>query len=153
MPHSLQLLVGSLTLLWFFLMLADYGWECRKRRGLDSQLRPGAFEMRSERAEYESYSRMRYLAVIVLTYLNSAAVIDSEARDNALFVSPGRLFSVFFLAILFSAILLAIDSYWDRRTRRGLTGIPAGLFWSYFFLRYPALILATITATKMALQS
>jgi hypothetical protein len=133
-PHSLQLLAdGFMTLLRVYFKLADYGWESKKCRGLDVQAPSGRFGQRSERAEHEWYSWSRYLAIILLTYLNSVGVIDSEAQYNERFVSPARMFWAFSAVILFSIVLLAIDGYWDRRRRRGLSRIHAGVFWSYFW--------------------
>lgn len=133
-------------------MLADYGWEAKKGRGLDMQVRLPAFGMQSERAEYAWYSWIRYLVIILLAYLNSIGAIDSEPPDHDGLVSPARMVCAFAAVIVFSIALLAIDGYWDRRRRRGLSGIHAAIFWSYFWLRYPALILATIIATKRGLQ-
>jgi hypothetical protein len=151
--HNFLLFAGGfLTLFWLFFMLADYGWEVKKCRGLDVQVRLRAFGMQSERAEYEWYSWIRYLAIILLAYLNSIGVIDSEPAANDGLVSPVRMVWAFSAVILFSIALLAIDRYWDRKRRCGLRRIHAAIFWSYFWLRYPALILATIAATKRGLQ-
>ncbi len=108
--------------------------------------------MRSERAEYEAYSWIRYLAAILLTYLNTIDVFNYERQDNDTIVSPIRMFWAFSVLILFSIGLLAIDGFWDRMRRRRLTRVYEMAFWSYFWLRYPALFLATMTATKRGLQ-
>ena len=153
MSHSLVLLaVGVVAFSWLLFMLADYGWERRKCRGLDAQGRPSRFGMRSERAEYEWYSWIRYLVIILLTYINAVGVIDSEPQQTEILVSPVRMVWAFSAVILLSSALLAIDGYWDRRRQRKLSRIHAGVFWAYFWLRYLALILATITATKRGLQ-
>lgn len=134
-------------------MVADYGWERRKRRGLDAQVRPGKIIMRSERAEYGWYSWTRYALIILLTYLNSAAVINFNPTGNESLMSPGRVVVAFSAVILISIALRAIDGFWDRKRQRGLCGRHATLFWSYYWLRYPVLIVATITATKRGLHS
>jgi hypothetical protein len=152
--HSVLLFTGGfLTFFCLFLILADYGWESKKRRGLDARVRPSAFGMRSERSEYEWYSWIRYLVIILLAYLNSVGEIASVPAQNESLASPLRMVWAFSLVILFSVVLLAVDEYWDRKRRRGLNGLLAGVFWSYFWLRYPALILATIAATKAGLSS
>jgi uncharacterized membrane protein len=133
-------------------MLADYGWERKKRRSLDSQVRTSWLGKRSERAEYEWYSWIRYLAVIFMAYLNTIAVIDSKLQDNEGVVSPLRMVWASSVVIFLSIVLLATDAYWDRKWRRGLNGTYARVFWFYFWLRYPALVLATITAAKRGLQ-
>jgi len=148
----LPLFAGILIFLWLFFMLADYGWERKKRRGLDSQVRTSWLGKRSERAEYEWYSWIRYLAVVLVAYLNTIAVIDSKSQDNEGLVSPPRMAWAFSVVIFFSIVLLAIDGYWDRRWRRGLNRTYARVFWFYFWLRYPALVLATITATRRGLH-
>ena len=153
LPHILVLLAaGVLVFFWLFFMLADYGWERKKCRGLDARVRPSRFGMRSERAEYDWYSWIRYLVIILLTYINAVGAIDSQFQDTESHVSPVRMVWAFFAVILFSIALLAIDGYWDRRRKRGWSRIYAIAFWLYFWLRYPALILATITATERGLQ-
>jgi hypothetical protein len=148
-------LLGGGVLIFFllFFMVADYGWERRKRRGLDAQVRPGKFILRSERAEYEWYSRTRYALIILLTCLNSAAVANSNPTSNESLMSPERVVVAFSAVILISIALGAIDGYWDRKRQRGLTGRHGALFWSHYWLRYPVLILATIAATKRVLQA
>ena len=143
---------GTLTLFWIFFILTDYGWERKKQRGLDVQPRPGRLGMQSERTEYEAFSWIRYLAVILLTYFNTIDVLNYERQVNDSMVSPTRMFWVFSALILCSVGLLAIDRSWDRMRRRGLTRVYEMAFWSYFWLRYPALFLATMTATKRGLQ-
>jgi hypothetical protein len=70
--HGILLLAaGVLTFFGCFFMLADYGWERKKCRGLATQARPSTFGMRSERTEYESYSWIRYLVIMLLTYVNA----------------------------------------------------------------------------------
>lgn len=153
MSRGLSLLeAATVTLFWFFFILADFDWEKKKQRGLDVQARPGRLGMRSERAEYEAYSWIRYLAAILLTYLNTIDVFNYERQDNDTIVSPIRMFWAFSVLILFSIGLLAIDGFWDRMRRRRLTRVYEMAFWSYFWLRYPALFLATMTATKRGLQ-
>ena len=153
MSHSLVLLsAGVVTFSWLFFMLADYRWEKKKRRGLDLKVRPARFGTQSERAEYEWYSWIRYLAVILVTYLNTAGLMTSEPGNTEGIVSPIRIVWAFSFVIFLSIVLLAIDGYWDRMRRRGLNRIHASLFWSYFWLRYPVLIWTTITATKRGLQ-
>jgi hypothetical protein len=150
--HSFALFAaGVLTFFWLLFMLADYDWERKKWRGLDAQGRTGTFGMRSERAEYEWYSWIRYLVIILLTYVNAVGVIDSGRQNTESLVLPARMFWAFSVVILFSILLVAIDAYWDRRRQQGLSGIYGVVFWSYFWLRYPALILATITATERGL--
>lgn len=144
---------GVLTFLYLFLIIADYGWENKKRRGLSLQTRTTRLGKRSERAVYEWYSWIRYLGIILLTYINAMSVIESEPGKTAAFESPVRMFWLFLIVILFAIALLEIDGYWDRQRRQGLNGIQTALFWSYFWLRYPALILATIQATRQGLQS
>jgi hypothetical protein len=133
-------------------MLADYGWERKKCRGLEAQARPSGFGMISERTEYEWYSWIRYLVIMLLTYVNAIRVIDFEAQNEEGLVSPVRTFWACSAVILFSIGLFAVDGYWDRRRRRGLSWSQASVFWSYFWLRYPALILATIIAARRGLQ-
>jgi hypothetical protein len=143
---------GVLAFFWLFFMLADYGWERKKCRGLEAQARPSAFGMISERGEYRWYSWIRYLVIMLLTYVNAIGVIDSEAQNEEGLVSPVRTFWACSVVILFSIGLFAIDGYWDRRRRRALSWSQASVFWSYFWLRYPALILATIIAARRGLQ-
>lgn len=153
MSHSLFLLAaGVLTFVWLFFMLVDHDCERKKCRGLDAQVRASRFGMRSERAEYEWYSWIRYLVIILMTYVNAVGVIDSEPQHTEGLVSPVRMVWAFSAVILFSSALLAIDGYGDRRWQQGLSGIYAMAFWSHFWLRYPALILATITATERGVQ-
>ena len=153
LSHSFLLFAGSvLVLAWLFFLLADYSWEKKKCRGLNAQVQSGKFGMRSERTEYECYSWVRYLAIILLTYVNTIGVIDSEPQDSDGLVSPVHMLSAFSVVILFSIGLLAIDGYWDRKRQHRLSGICATVFWPYFWLRYPALILATIVATRRGLQ-
>jgi hypothetical protein len=153
MSHGLLLFAaGVLTFFWFLFMLADYGWERKKCRGLDAQAQPRTFGAQSEQVEYEWYSWIRFFVTMLLTYLNAVGAIDSEPKYNDGLVSPVRMFWSFCAVILFSIGLLAIDGYWDRKRRRGLSGRQKSIFWSYFWLRYPALILATITATKQGLH-
>ncbi len=153
MLHGLLFLAGGiLASLWLFFMLADYGWERKKGRGLNAQARPGTFGLRSERAEYEWYSWARYLAIILLTYINTVGFLDSQSPNTGNLISPIRMVRAVSIAIFFSIVLLVIDSYWDLTRRRGLSGIYASIFWSYFWLRYPSLILVTITATKRGLH-
>ena len=54
--------------------------------------------------------------------------------------------------IIFTFLLPAIDRYWDRKRPFRFSGFHAGLFWAYFSLRYPILILATLVAIKRALE-
>jgi hypothetical protein len=151
--YGLALLrAGVLTFFFAFFTLADYSWERRKARGLNEQHRPSAFGKQSERREYEWYSWIRYLVIILLTYMNAAAVVDSETREIDLSVSPTRMLWGLSDVLLLSIALFIIDGFWDRRRQRGSGGVEAGVFWSYFWLRYPALILATIAATKHALR-
>ena len=142
----LLLAAGTLIFFWLFFMLADYSWESKKLRGLDSAVRPGGS---SEKAEYRWYSWVRYLTVIALTYVNAFVLVGSQipGREN-----PSRVLAAISLVIVFAIMLLMIDSFWDRSRRRGLSRIHAGVFWSYFWLRYPALILATIAAATRGLQ-
>ena len=147
-----QIIVAILIFLWLFFMLADWGWERKKRRGLDLVVRTSWLGNRSERSEYEWYSWIRYLAVILVVYLNTFAVIDSKSPGSEGLVSPLRMVWATSIVIFFSIVLLAIDSYWDRSWRRGLNRKYARVFWFYFWVRYPALVLATITTTKRGLQ-
>ncbi len=152
--HGLILLGGGvLTFFWLLFMLADYGWERKKRRGLDLQVRTNWLGKRQERATYEWYSWIRYLAIILLTYINVVGVIDSEPEKNAGLASPLRMFWLLSIVILFSIALLAIDGYWDRQWRYELSSIQKTVFWLYFWLRYPVLILATIQLTRRGLPS
>ena len=123
-----------------------------KRRGLNSQVRTSWLGAGSQRAEYEWYSWIRYLTVVLVAYLNTIAVIDSKSQDNEGLVSPPGMVWAFSIVIFFSIVLVALDGYWDRRWRRGLDGTCAGVFWFYFWLRYPALVLVTIIATRRGLQ-
>jgi len=148
----LPVIAAILIFLWVFFMLADWGWEKKKRRGLDLVVRASWLGNRSERGEYEWYSWIRYLAVILVAYLNTFAVIDSKVPGSKSLVSPLRMVWAASIVIFFSIVLLAIDSYWDRRWRCALNRTYARVFWFYFWLRYPALVLATITATKRGLQ-
>lgn len=67
-PHYFILLAaGVVTSSWFFFMLADYGWERKKSRGLGIKDRPSKLGTQSERTDYEWYSWIRYLAVILVT--------------------------------------------------------------------------------------
>jgi hypothetical protein len=151
--YSLLLLAACvLILFWLFFMLADYSWERKKCRGLDACVRPGTFGTRSERAEYEWYSWIRYAVIILLTYVNTIGLIDSKLQERESFASPSRMFWTFSIVILFSIALLAVDGYWDRRRAHGFSRIYTRVFWSYFWLRYPILIIATITATMRGLQ-
>ena len=137
---SLLLAAGTLAFFWLFFMLADYSWETKKLRGLDSRVQPGDS---SEKAEYCWYSWVRYLTVIGLTYVNAFVLVGSDipGREN-----PARVLAAISLVIALGIVLHAFDSFWDRRRRRSLRRIYAGLFWFYFWLRYPVLILATIAA-------
>jgi glycosyltransferase involved in cell wall biosynthesis len=144
--------VGVVTFLWLFFMLADYGWERKKCRGLDVVVRPNRFGMRSEKTEYEWYSWIRYLAITLLTYVNAVGVIDSGPQGTVRLVSPIRMFWASAFVILFSILFLAIDGYWDRRRRHGLSIVHARFFWSYFWLRYPVLISLTVIAAKRGLR-
>jgi hypothetical protein len=103
--HDLVLLSGgTLLFFWLLLMLADYGWEQKKRRGLDAQALNGrqiGLEGR-ERSTYGWYSWVRYLGMILLTYINVVALMDSEPeRDDGL-VQPLRMFWLFLIVILIS---------------------------------------------------
>jgi hypothetical protein len=136
----------------FCLCWRDYGWERKKRFGLDVQARSAAFCKWSEQTDYELYSWIRYLVIMLLTYVNTVGVIAAEPESVEGLISLVRLFWTFSVAILFSIILLAIDRYLDRSRRRGLNRIQASFFWSYFWLRHPALILVTLSAAKRGLQ-
>jgi hypothetical protein len=152
-PHGLVLLAaGVITFSSLFFILADYGWEKRKCRGLDAKVRSGGFGTQSERAEYEWYAWIRYLAVILVTCLNTTWLMNSEPQNTEPLVSPSRMFWAFSVVIFVSIVLLATDCYWDRRRQRRLSRIHASLFWSYFWLRYPFLVWMTITATRRGLQ-
>jgi hypothetical protein len=96
-------------------MLADYGWERKKCRGLDIQVRPVTLGMRSDRAECEWYFWIRYLVTILLAFVNAVEVVDSEPQHAESRVSRVRIFRAFSVVIFFSILLLAIDGYWDRR--------------------------------------
>ena len=52
----LPVIAAILIFLWVFFMLADWGWEKKKRRGLDLVVRASWLGNRSERGEYEWYS-------------------------------------------------------------------------------------------------
>ncbi len=153
MSYGLVLLAtGVVTLFWLFFMLADYGWERKKRLGLDVQARSATFCKWSEQTDYELYSWIRYLVIMLLTYVNTVGVIAAEPESAERLISLVRLFWAFSIAILFSITLLTIDRYWDRSRRRGFNRIQASFFWSYFWLRYPGLILVTLSAAKRGLQ-
>jgi hypothetical protein len=142
---------GILILFWFFLMLEDYSWEKRKCNGLDVEVRSSGFGKQSEQAEYDDWCWIRYPAIILVTFLYSVMVIGSKPQGNTGLVSTWRMIWAFSPVILFSIALIAIDRYLDRRRRGGLSRSQTCAFWTYFWLRYPALILATITATKWGL--
>jgi hypothetical protein len=140
---------GTLTFFWLFFMLLDYSWEDKKLRGLDPSVRPIALGSSSERAEYRRYSWVRYLTIVTLTYINTLVLTVSRVRGEE---NSARVLGATALILLVATVLHAVDSFWDRKRRRGLRRIEAGIFWSYFWLRYPALILATVTAGKWAIQ-
>jgi hypothetical protein len=141
----LLLAAGTLIFFWLFFMLADYSWESKKLRGLDSRVRP---EGSSERAEYRWYSWVRYLTVVALTYLNTFVLVVSQipGREN-----PSDVLAAILLVIVLVLLLHVVDNFWDRKRPRGLSRVHRGLFWSYFWARYPALILATIAAATRGL--
>lgn len=153
MPHSLVLLAACvLTFFWLFSVLADYGWETRKRRTLVTPARLGALRKPSERREYAWYAWIRYLMTILIAYVNAMGLIGSEPQRAATVLSPFRTLCAISAVILFSIALLAIDGYWDRSRQGPPTAIRAWIFWFYFWLRYPALILATFEATSRTWQ-
>jgi hypothetical protein len=133
-----------------FFMLADYGWEKRKRRGLDRRARRGRW---SEEAEHSWYSWTRYLAVILLTYLNAVVFIQSQPDQLDQTASPVRILLLLGIAVLFSIALLALDGSWDRSKQRGMNRAQSAAFWSYFWLRYPALIILTVQLTRHGFRS
>jgi hypothetical protein len=133
-------------------MLDDYGWEKKKRRGLSTELRPGIFGMRSEQAEYTWYSRGRYLVIVLLTYLNSVGLISASSGPAASADAPVNAAWAFSAVIVFSILLIMVDDYWDQWRRDRLSRGRAFIFWLYFWLRYPVLIIATIIATRRGLQ-
>lgn len=150
MSHSLILLgLFILVGLYAFFMLADYGWERRKLRGFDPDVPEGEW---SEARQYAWYSWIRYLAVILLTYINAIAIIESRREQNEGLQSPLRMLWLFCIVVLFSVALVAIDGYWERYRLRGLNNSQTALFWSYFWLRYPALIFITIQLTTRGLH-
>lgn len=149
MPHSIVLPgLAIFACFYAFFMLADYGWEKKKQRGLDRCVRTGKW---SEATEYEWYSWIRYLAVILLTYSNAVPALESDPERNDGPKSPVRLLFLFCIVILFSIALLAIDGYWERYRPRRFNKTQTAAFWSYFWLRYPALIFVTIQLARRGL--
>jgi hypothetical protein len=134
-PHAFVVLaVATVAFSSVFFLLADYGWESRKRHQ----------EGRDFNA-YAWYSWFRYLAIILLTYLNASPLFSSE---NPLFFSAARTLYMISLVVLLSIAFLRIDRYWDRQLSRSSSRVKTLTFWIYFWLRYPALIAATIQATR-----
>ncbi len=151
--HNVVLLGGgTVAFFWLLLMLADYGWERKKRRGFAPGPLPDRREQLRERTTYGWYSWVRYLIIILLTYINTVAVLNSGPDNHESFVSPLRVVSLFLIVILFSIALLIIDGYWDRR-RGELMGSRKTLFFLYFWIRYPALIFATIQLTRRGFEA
>jgi hypothetical protein len=152
MSHRfIPLAIGTLAFFWLLLMLADYGWERRNRPGLKANARPGRDENRSEDPGYMGYWWVRYPVIILITYLNAIGLFDSNPRQKSHAASALRFLEPLFSLIICTFLLLAIDRYWDRKRPSRFTRFDAGLFWSYFSVRYPILILATLIATKHSL--
>jgi hypothetical protein len=151
--HGLVLFSGgTLLFFWLLLMLADYGWEQKKRHGLDAQSQNGRQIQGRKRSTYGWYSWARYLAMILLTYINAIAIMNSEPQKDSGLVSSSRMFWLFLIVILLAIALLTIDGYWDRRRRDELRRAWKVLFWLYFWIRYPVLVIATVQLTRMGLQ-
>jgi len=90
--------------------------------------------------------------MILLTYINAIAILNSETEKDSGIVSSSRMFWLFLIVILLAIALLAIDGYWDRRQREELRPAWKVLFWLYFWIRYPILVIATIQLTHVGLQ-
>ena len=71
---------------------------------MDVQARSAAFCKWSEQTDYELYSWIRYLVIMLLTYVNTVGVIASEPESVEGLISLVRLFWTFLVAILFSII-------------------------------------------------
>lgn len=150
MSPSGSLAVGTLVFFWLLFMLADYSWETKKHRGLDSRVRARPSGFPTETAEYRWYSWIQYLLTILLTYLNALVLLTSEDRHEE---NPIRLLGAISSVITLSIVLLFFDGLWERKRRRNLSRICSVIFWSYFWLRYPALIVATLQPAKFGLQT
>jgi hypothetical protein len=148
MSSSELLAAATLAFFWMLFMLADYSWEKKKRRGLDSRVRSRS-GFPTERAEYQWYSWIQYLLTILLTYINALVLLTSQDQHEE---NPIRLLEAISLVIMLSIVLLLFDGLWERERRRGQPGICSVIFWSYFWLRYPVLIVATLQAAKLGLQ-
>ena len=149
MPHGFAALATStMACVCALLLLADYGWERRKRDAANRQASAVWIGPSYKPAEYRSYSWIRYLAIILITYINVEPILTSEPPTQPVLFSPARIFYLFSLVVLLSIAFLKIDNYWDRRRARTITTPQAFLFWCYFWIRYPALIAATIQATR-----
>jgi hypothetical protein len=152
--HSL-FLFGAIVLVLFslFFLAADYGREVKKRRPFKvEQGDSGAVNGGPGRWWY---SWVRYLAVILLTYITYLWVFDPHSGRSAAFTSPSRVLCLGWVLLLFSIALLATDGYWDLKLRRGrgLSGPQRAAFWSYFVLRYPLLIVGTMQVIRRGLFS
>jgi hypothetical protein len=143
------LAAGTLIFFWLLFIVADYSWEKKKRRGLDARAGSGFGGSSSERADYRWYSWIRYLTMILLTYINTLVLETSQDQVEE---NPSRLLEAISLVIILSIVLLLVDGLWERKRRRVLSGFFSGFFWSYFWLRYPVLIAATIAAARRGLQ-
>jgi len=69
----------------------------------------------------DSISHIRYLTIILLTYINTTAVINSEPESHDNLVSPLRMFWLFLIVILFSIALLTIDEILGQKALQRLT--------------------------------
>jgi hypothetical protein len=148
LPSEL-LAAATLIFFWLLFVVADYSWEKKKRRGLDARRGSGFGGFSSERADYRWYSWIRYLTMILLTYLNALVLGISQDQGEE---NPSRLLEAISLVIALSIVLLLVDDLWERKSRRKRSGVFSGFFWSYFWLRYPVLIAATIVAARRGLE-
>jgi hypothetical protein len=140
-----------LVLFCMFFLVADYSREVKKRR----PFRVAQGERGGTKGGPGSWwhSWVRYLAVILLTYVTSMWIFDGGSARNTAVVSPARLLCLAWVLLLFSIALLATDGYWDLKHRKGLSGAQRAAFWSYFVLRYPLLIVGTMQVIRRGLFS
>lgn len=152
--HSfLVLSVCTLACLCLLFLLADLNWESKKVQSFGRV--PGDPWARAQRGsgEYRRYSWVRYLTIVLLTYVNVVGVVESKPENYSGVASPIRMLAMISLLLLFSLALLAIDGYWGRQRPAEFSGLRRLIFWFYFWLRYPALICATVEVTKRGLES
>lgn len=154
MLHPLFLL-GAIVLVlfcWFFLV-ADYARELKRPRGPFKVIEGDSGETANAASGRWWYSWVRYLSIILLTYVTYLWIFDPNIRRSEATTSPARLLCLAWVLLLFSVALLATDGYWELKRRRGLSGPQRAPFWSYFVLRYPLLILGTTQVIRRGLFS